>query len=112
MALQPSNNVNTFSDSYYNVFLLTLLAIMGLGQAFNFGTDLATVLGIVAVVQAGDILTSTWSIGGPYYPSILGLLGGIPQGISYSHNRYEADASFARVSLPFFLTFHLLILSV
>jgi hypothetical protein len=113
MALQPSHNVNTFSDCYNNVFLLTTLAIAGLGAAFNFGTDLATVLGIVAVVQAGNIVDETWSIGGPYSASsILGVLGGNPKGISYSHNRYEADASVTRVGPPLFLTFHILILSV
>ncbi|PQE32143.1 hypothetical protein CJF32_00001736 [Rutstroemia sp. NJR-2017a WRK4] len=82
----PRNGITTLQQS-----------IVGLGQAFNFGTDLATALGIVAVIQAGNVIEETWSIGGPYYPSsIAGLLGGNPRGISYSHNRYEADASFAR----------------
>ncbi|PQE26175.1 hypothetical protein CJF30_00000925 [Rutstroemia sp. NJR-2017a BBW] len=69
---------------------------MGLGQAFNFGTDLATALGIVAVIQAGNVIEETWSIGGPYYPSsILGLLGGNPRdfyNLAYNDN-YNISAT-------------------
>jgi len=43
------------------------------------------------------VLTQTWSIGGPYPGSILSVLGGRPQGISYSHNKYEGDSSTCRV---------------
>jgi hypothetical protein len=46
----------------------------------------------------GVVLTQTWSIGGPYPGSILSILGGQPQGISYSHNKYEGDSSACRVS--------------
>lgn len=76
------------------------------------GNDLATFLSVIGIVQAGDVGTLTWSIGGPYTGSLLSLLGGEPQGISYSHNKYEADASFGRVSLPIFSTFLSLIFLV
>ncbi len=57
--------------------------------------DLAGFLAAYAIIMDGDILAGTWSIGGPSKPSLLGLLGG-SEGISYSHNIYESDASFAR----------------
>jgi hypothetical protein len=80
--------------------------------AYNIDTTFAAFLAIVGIVQAGDIGSLTWSIGGPYTGGLLSFLGGEPRGISYSHNRYEADASFGRVGLTHFSTFHLLILSV
>jgi hypothetical protein len=64
------------------------------------GIDLAAFLGVYASVMAGDI--TSCSIGGP--PKDSGLLGGIglvgkPQGLSNSHNRFEADASPTRADL-------------
>lgn len=38
-------------------------------------------------------------VGGPYIGSLISALGGEPEGISYSHNKYESDASATRVSL-------------
>lgn len=59
-------------------------------MAPEFGAFLAA----VGIVFDGDPLALTWSIGGPY-PGTLGLLG-TPEGISYSHNKYEADSSVTR----------------
>jgi hypothetical protein len=44
----------------------------------------------------GELLTQTWSIGGPQPASTLGGLLGKPQGISYSHNKYKGDTSIGR----------------
>lgn len=70
------------------------------------GADLSGFLAAFAVAMDGDVLTQTWSIGGPYPGSLLSDLGGQPQGISYSHNKYEGDSSACRVSvsLPFSIT--------
>jgi hypothetical protein len=62
------------------------------------GVDFSGFLAAYAVVVDGDVLSTTWSIGGPYPGSVLNSLGGQPQGISYSHNKYEGDASATRVS--------------
>jgi hypothetical protein len=69
-------------------------------QVFGMGIDLAAFLGVYASVMAGDI--TSCSIGGP--PGNGGLLGGLglvgkPQGLSNSHNRFEADASPMRADL-------------
>jgi hypothetical protein len=61
------------------------------------GADLAGALAAYAVIFDGDLGSQTWSIGGPYQPSIIGAIGGTPEGISYSHNKYEGDASATRV---------------
>lgn len=58
------------------------------------GADLAGFLAAYAVIMDGDIITQTWSIGGPQ-PVPLSL-GYAPQGISYSHNKYEGDTSIGR----------------
>lgn len=70
------------------------------------GLELATWLTTYSAVMAGD-LTSV-SIGGTPKPSHSGLLGslgtglglfGQPQGLSHSHNRFEADVSPTRGDL-------------
>ncbi|CZR61315.1 uncharacterized protein PAC_11211 [Phialocephala subalpina] len=71
--------------------------ITGLGQAYSFGPEFAAALSVIAIALTGDPTSGTWSIGGPYSP-LLGL-GGLlsnPEGISFSHNEYESDASPAR----------------
>lgn len=68
-----------------------LQTISGLRQAYNMGDDLSAALAVIAVALAGDYLTETWSIGGPYEASIPGLHN--PGGISFSHNKYESDGS-------------------
>jgi hypothetical protein len=56
--------------------------------------EFAAFLAVVGIVFDGDPLAETWSIGGPYRGT-LGLLG-TPEGISYSHNKYEGDSSATR----------------
>lgn len=67
------------------------------------GLELSAFLSVLATVMGGDIVSS--SIGGP--PSG-GLLGGLttglglvgkPQGMSGTHNRFEADCSPTREDL-------------
>lgn len=59
------------------------------------GPDLTGLLAAYAILMDGDPLTQTWSIGGPMN-TLLAPLGYEPQGISYSHNKYEGDTSIAR----------------
>lgn len=63
------------------------------------GLDLATFLSVYGAVYDGD-LTSR-SIGGPPTSSLLSSVGllGTPQGISGSHNKYEAGLSPTRPDL-------------
>ena len=63
------------------------------------GEDLAGFLAIYGAIFDGDL--TKWSIGGPdsrVGVPVLGDLGlaGTPQGISGSHNKYEADVSPSR----------------
>lgn len=62
------------------------------------GKDLGGFLALYGAIFDGDL--TQWSIGGPtaYVPGLLGLLG-TPQGISGSHNKYEADVSPTRGDL-------------
>jgi len=73
-------------------------------EVFGMGLDLAAFLSVYAAVMAGDV--TSCSIGGK--PKSGGLLGGVtsslgllgePQGLSASHNRFEADASPLRADL-------------
>ncbi|KAH3905278.1 hypothetical protein HBI56_209750 [Parastagonospora nodorum] len=73
-------------------------------EVFGMGLDLAAFLSVYAAVMAGDV--TSCSIGGK--PKSGGLLGGLtsslgllgePQGLSASHNRFEADASPLRADL-------------
>ena len=66
---------------------------------FGMGTDLATFLAVYGAVFDGDL--TSWSIGGPPTSGLLNNVGllGIPQGISGSHNKYEADVSPTRPDL-------------
>ncbi|KAG7005412.1 sister chromatid cohesion protein pds5 [Physcia stellaris] len=68
-------------------------SVTGLAQAYGLGNDLAAVLSAAAVALTGDPTSGTWSIGGSYVPALLGNLLSNPSGISYSHNKYESDAS-------------------
>lgn len=71
--------------------------IDGLGELFGMGVDLAGFLAAYAVVFDGDVITQTWSIGGPPPKTSLGAgILGTPQGISWSHNKYEGDTSIGR----------------
>lgn len=66
--------------------------ITGCQAAFGMGADLATFLAVYGAVFDGDL--TSYSIGGPSpsLPLVGGLLGQ-PQGLSGSHNKYEADNS-------------------
>lgn len=67
------------------------------------GLDLGAFLAVYGAVFDGDL--TSWSIGGPPPPGLLGgLLEGVgllgtPQGISGSHNKYESDVSPTRGDL-------------
>ncbi|KKY32948.1 putative oxidase [Diaporthe ampelina] len=75
-------------------------------QVFNFGVDLATVLGLISVLFVGNPLSvsPSYSIGGPT-PAVenlldnLGGLLGTPAGLAHSHNIIESDASPTRGDL-------------
>jgi hypothetical protein len=66
---------------------------------FGMGTDLATFLAVYGAIF--DVDLTSWSIGGPPKSSLLSFIGllGTPQGISGSHNKYEADVSPTRPDL-------------
>jgi hypothetical protein len=75
-------------------------------SVFGMGLDLTAFLSVYSGVMAGDGVTA--SIGGkPKSGGLLGLGGlgsslgliGEPQGLSASHNRFEADASPTRADL-------------
>ncbi|EPE28884.1 Cloroperoxidase [Glarea lozoyensis ATCC 20868] len=70
--------------------------VNGLGAAYSFGPEFAAALSVIAIGLTGDPTGGTWSIGGPYPPSLLGGLLSNPSGISKSHNTYESDTSPAR----------------
>jgi hypothetical protein len=67
--------------------------ITGLGGLYGMSPDLAGILAAYAIAIDGDLVSMTWSIGGPQ-PGVALLDSG--QGISYSHNKYEGDSSIAR----------------
>ncbi|USP80352.1 uncharacterized protein yc1106_07626 [Curvularia clavata] len=73
-------------------------------EVFGMSTDLSAFLSVYSGIMAGDI--TSVSIGGK--PKSGGLLGGLtsslgllgePQGLSASHNRFEADCSPTRADL-------------
>lgn len=67
--------------------------ITGLGQAYSMSADLAGFLAAYAVAFDGDLVTQSWSIGGPNTAAPVSNLLGKPQGISYSHNKYVLTAA-------------------
>ncbi|WPH01851.1 Hypothetical protein R9X50_00470500 [Acrodontium crateriforme] len=71
--------------------------VAGLGALYNLGPTLTTALAVYAVLITGNPLEGVWSIGGPLPtdPLTSALLGN-GQGLSYSHNNYEGDASIGR----------------
>jgi hypothetical protein len=100
----PHNGVATitqFVQGTYEVFGMVrnppsqIFYILTLFQ----GTDLAAFLAAYGAVMDGDL--TSWSIGGPPSSSLLSSVGllGTPQGISGSHNKYEADVSPTRPDL-------------
>lgn len=81
-------------------------AVAAMHHVYNMGLDLALVLGIMGVVWTGNpiSLEPSFSIGGNTtavwnaLDNVEGVLG-TPQGIDYSHNFLEADASPTRNDL-------------
>ncbi|KAE9397477.1 Cloroperoxidase [Gymnopus androsaceus JB14] len=67
----------------------------GTDQVFGMGFDLALFLSVYGTAMDGDLLTGTFSIGGP--TAIGALLG--ENGLTGSHNNYEADVSPTRGDL-------------
>ena len=56
--------------------------------------ELATALSAYAIATDGNLAEGVWSIGGPLpADELVGALLGTGQGLSYSHNAYEGDAS-------------------
>ena len=71
--------------------------VSGLGALYNMSPELAAFLAAYAITLDGNIVEGVWSIGGPLPPDdIVGELLGTGQGLSYSHNNYEGDASIGR----------------
>lgn len=70
--------------------------IQGMYDLYGMSADLAGFLAVYAIIFDGDIASGTWSIGGPLPNVGNNLLGYPPQGISYSHNKYEGDTSIGR----------------
>lgn len=80
--------------------------ITAAAEVFNFGVDLATVLGLISVLFVGNPLSTnpSYSIGGPTtgVENLLDNLGGLlgtPEGLEHSHNIIESDASPTRLDL-------------
>lgn len=56
--------------------------------------ELAAALAAYAIALDGNVLEGVWPIGGPLPPDLLSdSLLGTGQGLSYSHNNHEGDAS-------------------
>ncbi|KAF2755744.1 hypothetical protein EJ05DRAFT_540403 [Pseudovirgaria hyperparasitica] len=71
--------------------------VAGLGALYNMSPELAIALSAYAIATDGNILEGVWSIGGPLpADELAGGLLGTGQGLSYSHNAYEGDASIGR----------------
>ncbi|KAK6441281.1 hypothetical protein LTR95_002497 [Oleoguttula sp. CCFEE 5521] len=71
--------------------------VAGLGALYNLAPDATAFLAAYAIATDGNLAEGVWSIGGPLPTDpISGGLLGTGQGISYSHNSYEGDASIGR----------------
>lgn len=70
--------------------------IAGLGALYNMSPELAAALAAYAIALDGNVLEGVWSIGGPLPEGLLSPILGTGQGLSYSHNNYEGDASIGR----------------
>ncbi|KAF2088265.1 Cloroperoxidase [Saccharata proteae CBS 121410] len=78
--------------------------VNGATAAYGMGADLAALLSVLGAVFSGDL--TSWSIGGPPSAGLGNVLGSLPlgllsapMGISFSHNKYEGDASPGRGDL-------------
>ena len=71
--------------------------VSGLGAAYGMSPELAIALSAYAIAIDGNIAEGVWSIGGPLpTDDLTGALLGTGQGLSFSHNNYEGDASIGR----------------
>lgn len=70
--------------------------IEGMFLTYSLSREFNAFLVAYAILQTGDLVSMKWSIGGPQPYKNLGGLLTPPQGISYSHNKYEGDVSIAR----------------
>jgi len=71
--------------------------VSGLGAAYALTPEISAALAAYAVAITGNVAETVWSIGGPLpTDSLTGALLGTGQGLSYSHNAYEGDASIGR----------------
>lgn len=69
----------------------------GLGAAYGLEAEIAAALAAYAIAVDGNVLQGVWSIGGALPPQyLLSDVVGTGQGLSYSHNNYEGDASIGR----------------
>jgi hypothetical protein len=71
--------------------------VSGLQAAYNLGPRITAFLAAYAIATTGNVVEGVWSIGGPIPTDDLtaGVLGD-GQGLSFSHNIYEGDASIGR----------------
>lgn len=75
----------------------TYVAVAGLGAAYGLEAEIAAALAAYAITVDGNVLQGVWSIGGALPPQyLLSGVVGTGQGLSYSHNNYEGDASIGR----------------
>lgn len=82
----PRNGIATIEET-----------VAGLGAAYNLGPVVTAALAAYAIALDGNIVQGVWSIGGPLpEDELVGGLVGTGQGLSYSHNNYEGDASIGR----------------
>lgn len=71
--------------------------VSGLGALYNMAPTLAAALAAYAIALDGNVAEGVWSIGGPLpADDLTGALLGTGQGISFSHNNYEGDASIGK----------------
>jgi len=99
----PCPGLNTLANHGYisrNGVTGVVEAATASSNVFGMGVDLSAFLSVYSALIAGDL--TSFSIGGkPKSSGLLSSLGllGEPQGLSLSHNRFEADASPVREDL-------------
>ncbi|CZT25349.1 related to oxidase [Ramularia collo-cygni] len=82
----PRNGIQTIEQT-----------VSGLGALYNLGPRVTTALAAYAIATGGNPVEGVWSIGGPLPTDELSSPLLTPgQGLSYSHNTYEGDASIGR----------------
>ncbi|EEH17553.2 hypothetical protein PABG_00116 [Paracoccidioides brasiliensis Pb03] len=105
----PCAGLNALANHGYiphNGVTTAAQVIFAINRVFGMGLDIATILGVLGTVWAGNpiSLTPGFSIGGPTTQSenilhdLLGLVG-TPQGLIGSHNLIESDSSNTRDDL-------------